>query len=64
MKTVIFAKKDGSIRFSANCRELDAVTIRDTFTLQERNKCITYLGKAIIISTLDDSGRYWKIKLD
>lgn len=57
-------KKDGSLHLCVDYFRLNAVTVRDLFTLSRMDKYIYSLGDAIVFSTLNDISRNWQIEID
>lgn len=57
-------KNDGSIRFHADYCMLNAVTIRDFYTLHRLDECMGILTEAIVSSILDASPGYLQIEND
>ena len=49
-------KKDGTLRFCADFRRLNALTIPDTYPLPRVEDCIDSLGEARLFTTLDRYG--------
>jgi hypothetical protein len=58
---VLVSKPDGSTRFCVDYRRLDAITVRDFYTLPRMDECIDSLGDAKIFTTLDCNSGYWQI---
>jgi hypothetical protein len=58
---VLVPKSDGSLRFCVNYRQLNAITIPDTFPLPRMDECIDSLGDAALFTTLDFNSGYWQI---
>jgi hypothetical protein len=61
---VLVPKPDGSMRFCIKYRRLNALTIRDSYTLPRMDECMDSLGDAKFFSTLDCDSRYWQIQVD
>lgn len=59
-QNMFFPKKDGSLRFCVNYRELNAVLIRDWYPMPRMDDRIDSLGDATIFWTLDENKGYWK----
>ena len=56
---VVFApKKEGKLRFSANYRRLNAMTVRDACLITRMDQCIDSLEDEQIFSALDASSGY------
>lgn len=62
--TVMNAMKDGSLRFCIECRELNAITVADSYLLPHMDEYIDSLGEATIFSTVDVSLAWWQIEMD
>lgn len=50
---VFFLKKDGTVRFCIDYRELNTVAKRDTYPIPPKDKYADVVGEAIVFSTLD-----------
>ncbi|CAN8075543.1 unnamed protein product [Agarophyton chilense] len=60
---VLVAKKDGSIRFCVDYRELNAVIKRDSYPIPRMDDCLDFLGEAVVCTTLDANSGYLQILL-
>ena len=60
---VLVPKPDGTLRFCVDYRRLNAITVRDTYPLPRRDKCIDSLGESNIFTTLDCNAGYWQIPM-
>lgn len=54
-------KKDGSLRFCAPYRKLNAVTLRESHCITLKDEFLDSFRNALIFSTLDANGGYWQI---
>ena len=60
---VLVKKKDNSLRFCIDYRELNKVTKRNSFPLPVISHILATLGKAKYFSTLDLKSGYWQVEL-
>lgn len=61
---VLVKKKDGTIRFCVDYRQLNQVTRKDSYPLPRIEEALTSLKKACWYTTLDLASGYWQVKVD
>ena len=61
---VLVRKKDGSLRFCIDLRQLNARTIKDAYSLPCIDETLDCLGGAQIFTSLDLKSRYWQVEMD
>jgi len=61
---VLVQKKDGSIKFCIDCRNLNSVTQRDNYLLPHIDETLDTLTGSKWFSTLDLLSRYWQVEID
>ena len=57
-------KKDGSLCFCIDLRRLNAITIKDAYSLPHIDKTLDCLGGAVIFTSLDLKSGYWQVGMD
>ena len=60
---VMVRKKDGSLRFCVDYRELNKVTRKDTFPLPRVDDLLDQIGQSKYFTTLDLASGYWQIRV-
>ena len=60
---VLVRKKDGSLRFCIDYRDLNSVTKSDTFPLPRVDDMLDELGRSKFFSTLDLAAGYWQVQV-
>ena len=61
---VVVKKKDGSLRFCVDYRQLNERTIKDTYPLPRIDDCLDTLGGSTWFSTMDLRSGYHQVALD
>ena len=60
---VLVRKRDGTLRFCIDYRDLNSVTKADTFPLPRVDELLDQLGKSKYFSTLDLASGYWQVQV-
>jgi hypothetical protein len=63
-RIVIVRKKDGTPRFCVDYRDLNNVTVKDSYPLPYQTDIMDSISEAKYFSSLDLASGYWQIKLD
>lgn len=65
MNLLIFlcAEKDANLGFCVNYCKLDAVSVRDSYSIPGMDEFINSLGPVNVFLTLDADSGYWQIEL-
>ena len=61
---VLVTKKDGSIRYCIDYRQLNDITLKDSYPLPHPQDCLEALRESKWFSTLDLQSGYWQIEMD
>ena len=61
---VMVRKKDGSLRFCVDYRELNKVTRKDTYPLPRVDDLLDQIGQSKFFTTLDLASGYWQIRVE
>ena len=61
---VLIRKKDGSVRWCIDYRDLNAKTVKDSFPLPNIQDCLDTLSGSVFFSTLDMASGYYQIELE
>ena len=61
---VLVKKSSGDLRFCVDFRQLNNLTIKDSYPLPRIDSCMDSLGGAKYFSTLDLRSGYWQVELD
>ncbi|CAF5130986.1 unnamed protein product, partial [Rotaria socialis] len=57
-------KKDGTLRFCIDFRELNAVTVRDVYPIPRIDDTLDQLQHAKYFTSMDLRSGFWQIELD
>lgn len=60
---VLVRKKDGSVRWCIDYRQLNQKTVKDTFPLPNIEGCLTTLSGSMYFSTLDMESGYYQLEI-
>ena len=61
---VLVKKSDGSLRFCIDYRQLNSITVKDSFPLPRIDTCFDALAGAKYFSSLDLRSGYWQVEND
>ena len=61
---VLVKKSDGTLRFCIDYRQLNSLTVKDSYPLPRIDTCFDALGDAKYFSTLDLRQGYWQVEND
>ena len=61
---VLVKKSDNSLRFCIDYRQLNSVTVKDSYPLPRIDSCMDALGGSKYFSTLDLRQGYWQVEND
>lgn len=61
---ILVKKKDNTFRFCIDFRNLNKITVKDSFPLPRIDEMLAKLGNSTYFSKLDCSSGYWQIKLN
>src|SRR5271165_7173130 len=61
---VLVKKASGDLRFCVDFRQLNRLTVKDSYPLSRIDSCMDALGRAKFFSTLDLRSGYWQVELD
>ena len=61
---VLVTKSDGSVRFCIDYRQLNSLTVKDSYPLPRIDTCFDALGGTKYFSTLDLRQGYWQVEND
>ena len=58
---VLVRKRDGSLRFCVDYRQLNLLTVKDSYLLPRIDTCFDAFGGVKYLSTLDLRSEYWQV---
>ncbi|ETI39663.1 hypothetical protein F443_14763 [Phytophthora nicotianae P1569] len=61
---LMIRKSDGGIRFCIDYRKLNAVTVKDSYSMPLIDDILDVLGNAKLFSTMDIASGYWNVPMD
>lgn len=61
---VIEPKKDRDLHFRVYCRQSNAVTVRDRYSIPRMDECIDFIGEEKLFSILNAISRFWQIEMN
>mgnify|MGYP005949094595 CR=1 FL=1 len=61
---VLVRKKDGSVRWCIDYRQLNQKTVKDSYPLPNIEDCLSTLSGSIYFSTLDMESGYYQVEID
>ena len=61
---VLVRKKDGGVRWCIDYRNLNSLTVKDTYPLPLIEECLDTLGGNLFYSSCDMTSSYWQIPLE
>lgn len=61
---VLVRKKDGSVRWCIDYRQLNQKTVKDSYPLPNIEDCLSTLSGSIYFSTLDMESSYYQVGID
>ena len=60
---VLIRKKDGSIRFCVDFRQLNAITENDVYPIPDIEEALKILNGSKVFSSMDVASMYWQIEM-
>ena len=61
---VMVRKSDGTWRFAVDMRQLNSLTLKDSYPLPRIDSCLDALGGSVYFSTLDLRQGYWQVPME